>query len=567
MKFLPTQLIFFLQNKTTRRNSLLLFKFFVLLAVIIFAYSVLFHVIMLYEGRNFSWVTGFYWTLTVMSTLGFGDITFTSDLGLSFTLLVLLSGIVLLLIMLPFSFIQFFYAPWLKAQEKARVPREVDPNIKNHIILTHYGPITQNLIKKFNKHNYNYVLVIEDMPQALELANSGINVVLGELDRLETYERLQIHQAALVVATNNDLINTSISFTIRELTDKIPIISNADKEHSRDILEFPGNTTVFEFMKELGQSLARRTLGLSRGANIIGNFDQLLIAEAPAMRTALEGKQLKDTQIREKTGLTVVGIWDRGVFEITQPETVIASTSVLMLTGTMDQLEKYDRVFAITCADFNAEAPVLILGGGRVGCATANTLAENRVSYKIVEKRKTVLNKEEEHRIYGDAADINVLKEAGIDEARAVIVTPHDDAINLYLTFYCRKLQPDIQIISRATNERNIPKLHRAGADLVMSYAALGANTIFNLLQPNKTSMFAEELNLFSRRVPPSLQGKSLSKTKIRKETGCHVIAIHPEGQEISSPDPAFILGEKDNLLLVGPLTGEEDFDGEFGEG
>jgi hypothetical protein len=60
------------------------------------------------EGRDYSWITGLYGTLTVMSTLGFGDITFQSDVGRAFSIIVLLSGIVLLLIMLPFAFIRFF---------------------------------------------------------------------------------------------------------------------------------------------------------------------------------------------------------------------------------------------------------------------------------------------------------------------------------------------------------------------------------------------------------------------------------------------------------------------------
>lgn len=51
-----------------------------------------------------------------MSTPGFGDINFESDVGRAFTILVLLSGIVLLLIMPPFAFIRFFYVPWLEAQ-------------------------------------------------------------------------------------------------------------------------------------------------------------------------------------------------------------------------------------------------------------------------------------------------------------------------------------------------------------------------------------------------------------------------------------------------------------------
>jgi len=58
------------------------------------------------EGEYYTWVTGFYWTLTVMSTLGFGDITFTSDLGRIFSIIVLLSGVIFLLVLLPFTFIQ-----------------------------------------------------------------------------------------------------------------------------------------------------------------------------------------------------------------------------------------------------------------------------------------------------------------------------------------------------------------------------------------------------------------------------------------------------------------------------
>jgi len=59
-------------------------------------------------------VTGVYWTLVDMTTLGFGDITSTSDMGRLFSIVVLLSGVVFLLVMLPFLFIRLFYAPWLE---------------------------------------------------------------------------------------------------------------------------------------------------------------------------------------------------------------------------------------------------------------------------------------------------------------------------------------------------------------------------------------------------------------------------------------------------------------------
>jgi hypothetical protein len=125
MKTMATQLSLLLTTGPRRSNVRLLIKFILVLIFFFIAFSLLFHALMLYEGRRYSWITGFYWTLTTMSTLGFGDITFTSDPGKLFSVVVLLSGIVFLLVMLPFTFIQFFYAPWLEEQNKARVARSV----------------------------------------------------------------------------------------------------------------------------------------------------------------------------------------------------------------------------------------------------------------------------------------------------------------------------------------------------------------------------------------------------------------------------------------------------------
>ena len=123
MKSMATQLALMLRKGKQKTNMRLLFKFSLVLVSFFVLYSLLFHILMGYEGRQYSWVTGFYWTLTTMSTLGFGDITFTSDPGRIFSVVVLLSGIVFLLVMLPFTFIQFFYAPWLEKQNQARAPR------------------------------------------------------------------------------------------------------------------------------------------------------------------------------------------------------------------------------------------------------------------------------------------------------------------------------------------------------------------------------------------------------------------------------------------------------------
>jgi len=177
-----------------------------------------------------------------MSTLGFGDITFTSDLGRLFCMVVLLSGIILLLIMLPFTFIQFFYAPWLEAQTRARAPRELPEDMKGHVILTNYDPITMNLIDRLRQYQYEYVIVAEDIPKALELIDLDYKVVAGELSDPETYKRLRAQKAALVVANSNDMMNTNIAFTVREISKKVPIAANADQDDSVDILQLAGST-------------------------------------------------------------------------------------------------------------------------------------------------------------------------------------------------------------------------------------------------------------------------------------------------------------------------------------
>jgi Trk K+ transport system NAD-binding subunit len=514
---------------------------------------------MLFEDRKFSWITGLYWTLTVMSTLGFGDITFASDLGKVFSMVVLISGIIFLLVMLPFTFIQFFYAPWLEAQSRARAPRELPENTTGHVILTSFDPITINLVEKLNQYNYKYAIIASDLQHALELYDMNFKVVLGDLGDPETYKRLRIQNAALVVANNDDMENTNITFTVREISEEVPIVANADADDSIDILELAGSTHVFQFMKMLGRSLARRTLGVSMGANVIGRFDQLLIAEAPAMRTPLEGKTLIESKLRETTGATVVGIWDRGKFEIPDPQTRINSTTVLVLAGSAEQINKYDEVFCIYRIYHTTNAPVLILGGGRVGRAAAEVLEERQIAYHLVEEDPTLIENNEKY-IHGSAADINTLYKAGIQEAPSVIITTHNDAMNIYLTIYCRRLRPDIQIISRANLDRNISKLHSAGADLVMSYASMSANTIFNLLTPNRVLMFAEGLNVFRAPVQSSLVGKSLDESQIRKQTGCSVIAINTLGKLNINPDPSILLGENDEMVLIGNAEAEKRF-------
>jgi voltage-gated potassium channel len=562
MKLFFVQILFFIRNKKAKKNVALLARFLLFLILIISLYSIVFHLIMLYEGRNFSWITGFYWTLTVMSTLGFGDITFTTDLGLMFTLLVLMSGVILLLIMLPFTFIQFFYAPWLEAQEQARTPRFLPDTVHNHVILTNFDALTRSLVTKLRKYNYDYTFVIGDHQKALEIYDAGYKVVLGDVDHPETYEKVRVQQAAMVVTTADDLTNTNVSFTVREVCEKVPIVSSADKEHSLDILNFSGNTHVFQFMKMLGLGLASRTIGVAE-PNIIDRFQELLIAEFPVQDTILEGKSLIQARLRETLGISVIAFLKRGKIFPPDPQEILEPTTILILAGTQEDMDQTGRQLTETCIYPPPDPAVIILGGGRVGQAAAAFLAQSNVSYRVVEKRERI-GSVQDHVIHGDAADIAVLKAAGIEQARSVIITTHDDAMNIYLSFYCRQLRPDIQIITRASEDLNTPKLHRAGADQIGSSAVRGAGTIMNLLQPYEESLFSTDLNVFMVPIPPVLAGKKLIESNLQEKTGCIVMAIKDDSGFRTNPDPTMPLPRTGELVIAGSLEAEKVFREEY---
>jgi len=560
MKNLPAQLAFFLQNQPARRDVRALLKLVALLTAMVVVYSVAFHFLMAAEGQRHSWITGFYWTLTVMSTLGFGDITFQSDAGRAFSMVVLLSGVLFLLVLLPFTFIQFFYAPLMEAQRQQRAPRELPPDTRGHVVLTRHDAVAVSLIERLQLYGHPYVVLEPEVSRALELHDLGVPVMVGSVDDQDSYRRIRADQAALVVAGGDDFVNTNITFTVRELTERTPIVALARDRDSVDVLQLAGATHVLELADMLGRSLARRTLGGETRANVVGRFDTLLIAEAPVLNTPLAGKRLAATGLREATGLAVVGKWERGRFTPAGPDTLIEPSSVLVLAGTEEQLSAFDNLVVIYGVP---DEPVLILGGGRVGRSAASCLADRGVPYRIVE-RKPEMIRDPEHYVLGSAADLAVLERAGIRSAPTTIVTTSDDATNVYLTIYCRRLRPNMQIIARANLERNISTLHRAGADLVMSYASMGADAILNVLEQNDLFMVAEGLDVFRYPAPPALAGRTLAESRIREETGCLVLGIEADGRLAANPPAGAVIPRGAELILIGTTAAERRFMQEF---
>jgi voltage-gated potassium channel len=527
-------------------------------------FSVGFHAIMAFEGRDYSWWTSVYWTLVTMSTLGYGDITFLSDLGRMYSLVVLFAGAILILVMMPFTFIQVVYLPWRSAMRRAGAPRELPASIRDHVIVVGLDPVSDALIDRLRAAGVDYALLVDDVEEGLALHDDGYRVAVGAYDDPETYRGVRADRAAMIFTGRNDTTNTNVAFTAREVTDRPTIVATVDHVDSIDILELAGCDRVLHLGDLLGRAFARRILSPTARSKTIAGFEDLVIAETSAAGTELVGRTLMELGLRRRFGVTVVGLWERGSLEMATPELTVEETSILILAGTRDQIAAYDAAYT-TDADGDgipdeATAPVVIIGGGRVGRATAAALAESGIDYRIIERLGERI-RDDDRYVHGDAADRDTLRRAGIDDTPAVVVTTHDDDTNLFLTLYCRKLRPEIEILGRVTRDRNLSTIHRAGADFVLSYASAGAIEVWNTIRADSTVLLAEGLVMFRTPTPRELTTRPLRETHVPRATGCYVIAVVDDDDGVSTQlDLDAPLPADSQIVLIGTEEGEQRF-------
>jgi len=556
LRFIPSQLAEVLEDAEVKTNLGALLRFVALLAATIAVFSALFHVIMETEGRHYSWITGFYWTLTTMSTLGFGDITFESDLGRAFSIVVLLYGIVMLLIVAPFAFIRWFYAPWLEAQIRHRAPRKLPKEVRDHVIICGYDVIAQGLVDRLDELGIDYVILEPDVTEAASRHVDGLKVVAGRRDLRETYVHVRADRARLVVANLSDTENTAIAITVRQLAPDVPIIAFAENVDSVDVLELGGASRVIPLKQRLGEQLATRVTAGTQTAHRIGRFEDLVIAEIPIHGTALVGRTIRDTNLRKLNGLNVVGVWERGRLEPAGPDTVLHEHSVPVVVGTDEQVTDLDALFVIYQ---ETETPVLVIGGGTVGRAVCEALRQRGARVTILDSDPSLrdeLSKIADRVVIGDAANLQTVQAAGIEEAPSVVLTTNSDETNIFLSVYCRGLSSGGHIVSRISHDWNLEAIHRAGADFALSRASLAVQTLISIILGRELVVVGEGTELFVEPIPPKLAGRPLTESEIGSATGLNVIGIRAHGGLVANPGGTTVLPEGGELVMIG--TGEQ---------
>jgi voltage-gated potassium channel len=170
--------------------------------------------------------------------------------------------------------------------------------------------------------------------------------------------------------------------------------------------------------------------------------------------------------------------------------------------------------------------------------------------------------------LIGDATEDKALYEAGIERARGIACTLPSDAANLYVVMSARLLQKDLQILSRATTEKDANKLRRAGADRVISIYAAGAAKMVQLMANPRVEDFFEVITAKGKSMElaeveveqgaPYADG-TLAKSGFR-ERGVMVVGIRrPSGELLIPPSPHDVIHAGDCLIVLGKVESIQD--------
>lgn len=295
------------------------------------------------EGESLSLIECVYFVICTMTTVGYGDVVMTSPVGMIFSIVVSLSGVVLFFALL----FPFVVMPMIEKQMRGGLPTRAPKKLENHIIICGYNTMVQSLVNELEDHNMSFIVVDDDGGQIRSLLNDGIECIYGDPGKEDVLAAAGICRARLLIANQNDEKNASIILTAKEScnTEILAIVN--DKSNS-DYLKYAGANRVISPKSLLGSFIGRKAVAplIDRITNSTAFMDDLEITEFPIYPgSCLLNKSLKESRIRDLTGANIVGIWKGGKLSL-DPRSydIIKRNSILLVVGNKEQLKKFKRL-------------------------------------------------------------------------------------------------------------------------------------------------------------------------------------------------------------------------------
>ena len=518
----------------------------VVLAVLMLGYAVVYDYAMsTFENEQRTFLHSLQVVVETFTTTGFGSDSpwISPELNL-LVILMDLTGVALIFLALP-----ALLFPLLEETLRTTPPTETQ-DLSEHVVICTYTARGETLVAELDNRGIEYVLVEPDRETAVELYDAGYTVIHADPESADALAGACAASATAVIADASDEIDASIVLAAREAAPGAQVVSVVEDPDSAEYHRLAGADTVLSPRQLVGESLAAKVVaGISQElAGAVEIAEDFEIAELSVHQgSELVDTTLAESDVGERTGANVIGAWFRGIFESPpSPDATLDGSTILLVAGNESQLERLQSLTRSGVRGHETGA-VVIVGHGRVGSTAASELAAADVPYTVVDREAG-----SSVDVVGDATDPDVLREAGIDDARTLLLGLPNDTTTVFATLVARELNPEIEIVARAQETGNTRKLYQAGGDFVLALATVSGRMLAStVLVTEEFVSPASQVDIVRTRAP-ELAGQSLAEADVRAETGVTVVAVERNGHTVTELDPEFTFEANDEVLITG---------------
>jgi Trk K+ transport system NAD-binding subunit len=512
-----------------------------------------------YEGRPRTFLDSLQFAVEMFTTTGFGgDAPWESPQMHLFITVADLVGMAILVGALP-----VFVGPLVENTLSPSAPEELERSLEDHVVICSDTTRAEELIKELDANAVSYVIVEPDSERADELYDDGHRVINADPESTAGLDAAGLSSARALFADVSDRVDASIVLAAKEVAEDVPVVSVIEDPDAEAYHRLAGADHVLSPRSLLGESLAAKVTTARRAEidETVSIGEQLQLAEISIRHGSnLAGSTLADSEIRERSGVNVIGAWIHGDFHpAPSPDIQLAEGSVLLVSGHTDQLDRLVEMTQSPIREFHA-GKTIVIGYGQVGQAVATALDGAEIPYTVVDRADT-----EDVDVVGDATEPDTLEAAGVAEAETVILALPDDTTTEFATLVVRDLSPDTQIIARVEKKANIKKTYRAGGDYVLSLAMVtGRMSGSRLLEDHDVMSLNQQVEVVRKRVP-ELDGETIGEANIRDKTGCTVVAIERGNESVTDIGPETTIEPGDDLVVVGTDESIRSLERSFG--
>ena len=433
-----------------------------------------------------------------------------------------------------------------------RTPLNLDDRLTtkdDHVVVAEYRRDTDVLLDELEELDVEYVLIDSEEEEAKRLSDEGYQVINGDPERRVDLDRATIDRASLLITDAGDR-TASIVLTALEANEDLRVISFTESTRRKSALAEVGVDRSVAPHALIGQRLAEKAT-MPVGVDERSGGDEVDIREILVRRDSpLHGVRVRDSPIVHHPNLTLIAGWFDG--ELRLPPSLddeLTPNTVLVVAGPEGEIDEVtDEVAGVRSRRVAVPSTIVVAGAGEGGTAAVDALPPD-VSATTIDELE-----ERNPDVVGDVTEPDTLREAGIDDASALVVTVDDDSTALLTVAMARSISDEIEILVRVTDGEKARTAFRAGADYVLSIQRVCARLVASEVHGERVVNPTSQIRLVRADAGP-FAGESLADARRDVDRGWTVLGVSRDGTVhtdeqtiIEAGDEVFVAGSDDAI-------------------